>query len=249
MEVLPELSFPERLKLIVDYVGSAEKMAKRARMSAKMVGKYLSGGSEPSRVRLIDLAIAGDVNTRWLAEGEGPAKRGTMEVPSGEDKTQVQLKRGEHDNPFSEEHKNGEIGQGFVQIPRYEVAASAGHGAIIHSEQIVDHLTFKADWVKNTLGIPVSSLALINVKGDSMEPTLSNGDVILIDMSRGGFDDNAVYVLRLNGTLLVKRVKRNFDGSVLVSSDNVMYPPDVIKDDVVETLNVVVRVVWCGRRM
>ena len=49
---------------------------------------------------------------------------------------------------------------------------------------------------------------------------MSNGDVILIDMSKDGFDDNAIYVLRLNGTLLVKRVKRNFDGSVLVSSDN-----------------------------
>lgn len=53
----------------------------------------------------------------------------------------------------------------------------------------------------------------------------------------------------VNGTLLVKRVKRNFDGSVLVSSDNGMYPPDVIKDDMVESLNVVGRVVWCGRRM
>lgn len=150
---------------------------------------------------------------------------------------------------FKSTDLGGERGEGFVQIPRYEVAASAGGGALIHSEQIVDHLTFKADWVRNTLGVPVSALALINVKGDSMEPTLSNGDVILIDMSKSGFDDNAVYVLRLNETLLVKRVKRNFDGSVLVSSDNVMYPPDVIKNDFVESLNVVGRVVWCGRRM
>ncbi|MDR3580695.1 MAG: S24 family peptidase [Oryzomonas sp.] len=47
-----------------------------------------------------------------------------------------------------------------------------------------------------------------------MEPTLSSGDVILIDRSADHIDDNAVYLLRLNGTLLVKRIKRNMDGSV-----------------------------------
>lgn len=182
-----------------------------------------------------DIAKAYGSYTDYIMDGVGPMKRGEATYSLAEGLKTADI--------------TGELTEGFVQIPRYEVAASAGGGTLIHSEQIVDHLTFKADWVRNTLGVPVASLALINVKGDSMEPTLSNGDVILIDMSKGGFDDNAVYVLRLNETLLVKRVKRNFDGSVLVSSDNVMYPPDMIKGDLVESLNVVGRVVWCGRRM
>lgn len=181
------------------------------------------------------IAISFSSSTDYILDGGGDVIRS---------KTTYQMSDGLKNADIT-----SELGEGFVQIPRYEVAASAGNGAIIHSEQIVDHLTFRADWVKNALGVPVSSLALINVKGDSMEPTLSNGDVILIDMTLDGFDDNAVYVLRLNGTLLVKRVKRNFDGSVLVSSDNAMYPPDTIKFDVIDTLNVVGRVVWCGRRM
>lgn len=250
MEVLPELSFPERLKIIVDHVGSAEKMAKRSRISAAAIGKYLSGQTEPSRVRLIDLAKAGDVNTRWLAEGEGPAKRGTMEVPLGWNATQ---EIGKPNYPLSDGLKTagvtGELGEGFVQIPRYEVSASAGGGAVIHSEQIVDHLSFRADWVHNALGVPVASLALINVIGDSMEPTLSEGDLILIDMSHHGVKDNAVYVLQLSGELLVKRILRKFDGSVIVKSDNAIYEPERIGSEAVDTLNVIGRVVWCGRRM
>ena len=176
-----------------------------------------------------------NISTDWLATGKGEMKRDLVVYPLADGLKSADI--------------TGDPGEGFVKIPRYKVDASAGHGAVIHSEQIVDHLTFKADWVHNALGVPVASLALINVKGDSMEPTLANGDVILIDMSLNSFDDSAVYVLRINGTLLVKRVKRNLDGSVLVSSDNAVYPPDVIKGDLVDTLNVVGRVVWCGRRM
>ncbi|HXE96783.1 MAG TPA: helix-turn-helix transcriptional regulator [Dongiaceae bacterium] len=142
----------------------------------------------------------------------------------------------------------GELGEGFVHVPRYNVAASAGGGSTIHSEQIVDHLAFRADWVRNALGVPVSNLALINVTGDSMEPTLSNGDLILIDTGVSSVDDSGVYVLRFDEALKVKRLHSKVD-SVDIISDNVRYPVETIKGDLVKTLNVVGRVVWCGRRM
>ena len=173
--------------------------------------------------------------TDYIMDGKGSAKLNAAEYA--------------YSDQINNASSTAEPGEGFVKIPRYKVEASAGGGTLIHSEQIVDHLTFKADWVRNALGVPPSSLALINVKGDSMEPTLSNGDVILIDMGIHGFDDNAVYVLRVNGTLLVKRVKRNLNGSVVVSSDNTIYPPETIIGDLVDDLKVVGRVVWCGRRM
>jgi phage repressor protein C with HTH and peptisase S24 domain len=139
--------------------------------------------------------------------------------------------------------------EGYVYVPRYEVAASAGGGAVIHSEQIVDHLSFKAEWVHNTLGVPVNDLALINVLGDSMEPVLSDGDLILIDMGTRRVKDNAIYVLQLNGSLLVKRIQRKLDGSVMVKSDNVIYEPEMVTTEMLNSLNVIGRVVWCGRRM
>lgn len=225
-----ETTLAERLKTARESSGYDQKtMAEQLGISFRSWQDYELGKSVPGG-KVFEALVKLGFNANWVLIGAGEMK------PDGS-------KDPRHVTNATEPN------EGFVQIPRYEVSASAGGGAVIHSEQIVDHLTFKADWVRNALGIPVSDLALINVKGDSMEPTLSNGDVILIDMGKDGFDDNAVYVLRLNGTLLVKRVKRNFDGSVLVSSDNAMYPPDTIKDDMVDTLNVVGRVVWCGRRM
>jgi len=113
----------------------------------------------------------------------------------------------------------------------------------------VDYLSFKSDWIKNGLGLSVENLALINVKGDSMEPTLSNEDLILVDLRTFKVEDNAVYVLLFNGVLLVKRIQRKLDGSVIVASDNKIYEPEMVSGDMLETLNVVGRVVWCGRRM
>ena len=62
-------------------------------------------------------------------------------------------------------------------VPRYEISASAGGGAAVYSEQIVDYLAFKTDWVRDHLRLPPEAIALINVTGDSMEPALSDGDL------------------------------------------------------------------------
>lgn len=199
-------------------------------MSDTVIRQYLSGKSEPTRPAIIAIARISGCSINWLLTGEGGMRPGdTYAVTCAEYKA----------TPL----------EGFVQIPRYKVSASAGGGSIIHSEQIVDHLTFRSDWVRNALGVPVSSLALINVKGDSMEPTLSNGDVILIDMSAEGVDDNAVYVLRYDGKLVVKRIQRRHDGSITVKGDNPVYEPETISGELVNGLDVVGRVVWCGRRM
>ncbi len=143
----------------------------------------------------------------------------------------------------------GKVNSDYVFIPRYEVQASAGGGAVVHSEQIVDHLAFKREWVQNALGIPLNSLALIGVRGDSMEPTLSNGDLILIDLRVQHIDADSIYVLQLNGSLLVKRVQRNFDGSIEITSDNPRYRPSVLQGEGADSLGLIGRVVWCGRRM
>lgn len=137
----------------------------------------------------------------------------------------------------------------YVHIPRYEIAASAGGGAIIHSEQVVDYLSFRADWVSNTLGVSVRDLALISVIGDSMEPSLSEGDVVLLDMTTRSVVDGSIYALQLNGGLLVKRIQRKLDGSLVVKSDNARYDTETVSEDKADQLKIIGRVVWVGRRL
>ena len=133
-------------------------------------------------------------------------------------------------------------------MPRYNVAASAGGGAVNVSEQIVDYIRFKSDWIKQVLGVSAQHVALISVKGDSMETTLSDGDMIMVDTTDRRFEANAIYVLQLEGSLLVKRIQRKVDGTIVIKSDNKAYEPESVRGDMVDQLNVVGRVVWYGRR-
>lgn len=174
------------------------------------------------------------LNSDWLASGEGPRRKN--------DGSPYMV--AEPAAPYGSE---GNVE--YVHIPRYEVNASAGGGAIVHSEQVVDYLSFRADWVRSTLGVSVRDLVLISVIGDSMEPSLSEGDVVLLDMTTTSVLDGSIYALQLNGGLLVKRIQRMLDGSLVVKSDNARYDTETVSEDKADRLKIIGRVVWVGRRL
>ena len=141
-----------------------------------------------------------------------------------------------------------EVEKEYVMVPRYEISASAGGGAAVYSEQIVDYLAFKTDWVRDHLRLPPEAIALINVTGDSMEPALSDGDLVMIDLRHYRISSDAIYVLSFNGDLLVKRTQKNFDGSVEIVSDNPRYKTILLTSESADQVAVVGKVVWYGRR-
>ena len=80
-----------------------------------------------------------------------------------------------------------------------------------------------------------------------MAPTLADGDEILVDRAVRRLRDG-LFVLRLDGALVVKRVSVRPDGArVSILSDNPAYPgwPDCDP----AAVDVVGRVVWVGRRL
>lgn len=226
----------ERIKIAREARGDSQKeFAKALEISLPALQGYEAGQSYPGG-KVVEAFIRIGFNANWLLAGVGSMRAGVWETAGVESKWYCC-------------EGDASAGDGFVKIPRYKVDASAGYGAVIHSEQIVDHLAFRSDWVRHALGVPVASLALINVTGDSMEPTLSNGDLILIDTSIHGVDDSGVYVLQFDGKLKVKRIHSKVDGTVDLISDNTRYPIETIQGELAQGLNVVGRVVWCGRRM
>jgi len=143
----------------------------------------------------------------------------------------------------------GETNAGdFVRVPRYQVQASAGNGAIVESEQIVDYLQFSGDWLRTSLGVAPDRLALISVIGDSMSPTYNDGDLILVDTANNRPKSDAVYVIQHEGFLWVKRLNFRFDGSIHIISDNSRYPEQTITGEALERLKIVGRVMWRGGR-
>lgn len=137
----------------------------------------------------------------------------------------------------------------FVYVAKYEVAASAGNGAVIHDEAVVDHLAFKRSWITQTLGLDPLHLALIDARGDSMSPTIESGDLLLLDTRKGGAKSEGVYVINLAGALLVKRLRIKLSGTVEVMSDNPKYSSESISGSELDRLVLVGRVVWHGRKI
>jgi hypothetical protein len=136
----------------------------------------------------------------------------------------------------------------LIPVPRLDVGASAGGGAADASERALGRIGFDPRWLRR-LGLAADTAALIRVEGDSMEPTLSDGDEILVDRSdRTGRLRDGLYVLRLDGALLVKRLAISPAARrVSILSDNPAYPgwPDCDP----AAVDVVGRVLWVGRRL
>lgn len=140
-----------------------------------------------------------------------------------------------------------ELPDGFVLVPRFDVEASAGPGAFADREQVVDYLAFKGEWVRRTLGVDPRRLVLISAIGDSNEPTIRSGDLLLIDTSIDRIEDNAFYILALADAIVVKRVQRFLSGAVTIKSDNPAYIDETLDPEELEAINVAGRVRWIGR--
>lgn len=134
-------------------------------------------------------------------------------------------------------------------ISQYAVDASAGPGALTGDEEELSRIAFPERWLRRVAGGDPAKLSIITVSGDSMEPTLSNGDEILVC----GDDDadrlrDGIYVLRVDNALIVKRIAINpANRRFTIKSDNEDYPdwPDCDP----ESIEVIGRVVWAGRRL
>lgn len=137
----------------------------------------------------------------------------------------------------------------LIAIPRFDIHVSAGPGAFAEREQAVAHLGFDQRFLKQLCNARPSDLSIIKVRGDSMFPTLSDGDDIMVDRSEQGASlQDGIYVLRRDESLSVKRIAVHPGTRRLtVSSDNPAYPtwPDLDPAEV----DVIGRVVWAGRKI
>lgn len=106
-----------------------------------------------------------------------------------------------------------------VSIDRYvDVSGSAGPGADVSEETIVK-MRVDAMLLRERVGSNFNHIKIAGVSGDSMEPTLSHGDQVLVDTSVTNFRDDAIYAIQQDGFLRFKRVKLKLDGSIVVKSD------------------------------
>ncbi|MCJ8318738.1 MAG: helix-turn-helix domain-containing protein [Colwellia sp.] len=156
--------------------------------------------------------------------------------------------------PKSKESSNSELKKelslGLVNLPFYEISASAGMGMLIEVEEQANLISFEPEWLNKEIGVNPNDVFLMLVEGDSMYPTLKTGSMIMVNRHFNGLSDG-IYVMRHEQNLLVKRLQLLPKGIIKVKSDNSLYEPwEINKENLDGTdIEIIGRVVWSGQRM
>jgi len=137
----------------------------------------------------------------------------------------------------------------MVMVRRLNIEAAAGRGRMIEDEFAVGKFRFERFWLRQLSSASPDELSIITFVGDSMAPTINDGDDGLVDHSTMGRRvRDGIYVMRRDESLMVKRLAvAPRAGTVTIVSDNSAYPtwPDVPIDEI----DVLGRVVWIGRKL
>ena len=142
-------------------------------------------------------------------------------------------------------NRAGKVPRGdWFDVPRLALGASAGPGALAGEEQAIGAFRFAARWLR-AQGLDPAQLSAIAVAGDSMEPTLRDGDEILVDRSPRALRDG-IHVVRVEDAVLVKRLDMARPGAIALVSDNPAYRPLELAPGEVEVIG---RVVWKSGRL
>lgn len=143
----------------------------------------------------------------------------------------------------------------FAQVPLHEAELAAGDGTTNHAETVIAHLAFRRDWLKR-IGVAPSAARLARVHGESMQPTLMPGDMVMIDTSRrnppvrlrSGKDRrrSTIYAIVEQGEARIKRIERPEEGQLLLLSDNPEFAPELRQGEQVKDVKIIGKVVWWG---
>jgi len=93
-----------------------------------------------------------------------------------------------------------------------------------------DYVEGRIDLNRDLIKHPLATF-YIRVEGDSMEPTIRAGALLIVDRMAETKDDDIV-VARLGDEFLVKRLHLESDGSIWLQSENTAYPPIQILESV-----------------
>ncbi len=117
-----------------------------------------------------------------------------------------------------------EFPAGAKPIVVHRLATAAGSGALDLDESVKTYAWFRSEWLSRK-GLVADQCAIISVMGESMDPALPDGCVILIDRNRTRLRSNRIFVLRTEDGLIVKRAGRNGRRWLMVSdNDNGDWP-------------------------
>jgi transcriptional regulator with XRE-family HTH domain len=228
----------DRLKKIIHGSGlPLGRFAEKTGVSKNTLINYRDGATSPSAVFLESVCREFSADPGWLLLGEGSAGACAAALESA-----------------------GDGREDYALIPLLDSRVTAGpQGEILYGE-IADHYPFKKWWIEKLVGTSSErqrSLFLIRVRGDSMSPTINQGETALVDASeveRLGVLAGRIYLVILpDGTAALKRLVLSGDEGCLklacLSDNTADYRPFEFALDPEKSLKsyLLGRVRWAGQ--
>lgn len=193
----------DRLNLLLAQKGMTHAaLAGKIGVSRQAVQKWASGSSEPKGTNLIRICQFFGVSTNWMNgledEDKSPAN-GRVVAFDPED----------------------QIPDGYVAIPEYRIEFGAGskEPPTIEIERNSQAALYRLEFF-HSHNIKPEHCRRYKVSGNSMEPTLNDGDTVLVVNQVERIIDGAIYVFSVRNEMMIKRLYRRANGTIVIHSDN-----------------------------
>lgn len=206
-------------------------LVERTGASRGTVSIWINGPSSPEGEYLLKLARALQTTPDWLISGKGAADQPSQSEPKNVIPVTV------WDTPEDLDPSK------YVIIPRVCVRFSAGAGREISFEPDMHDKgnAYRLDWIRSK-GLDPQRLIVVIVDGESMAPTLPNGSAMTTDTRKNTLDhvvDGGVYAIRYGNELRVKRLRRRFDGALIIDSDNPAFAREIVEPHQLEHIGII----------
>lgn len=214
-----------RLASAIDQNGGRAAIAERTGIPITSIDRYCRAQSEPPAIRLGQIAKACGVSTDSIIYGGGNLPEMLMTQPiSGSSPSDL---------------------ENVDMIPLLDVVASAGPGYENTRPYEIERLPFPRSWLVR-LGLPARFARFIDSRGDSMEPTIPEGAICLVDTRIDQARKDGIYVLVDGPNVRIKRIAIGWQNAISLLSDNKRYAPEQLAPPDAEALRVAGKVVWAG---
>jgi phage repressor protein C with HTH and peptisase S24 domain len=133
-------------------------------------------------------------------------------------------------------------------LPRFNVAIGAGSGSQVDGlgPSTVDHMAFRRDWLRS-VNVKPDQACLLDIRGDSMAPTLLDKDMALANMGANTPVSKKVYAFTdIDGLARVKRFEV-YPDRILLRSDNPDFLTEVRAGDDMNAIRIIGEIIWSAR--
>ncbi len=217
----------ERIKIALD-VKTQTELARLLDVGKQSITDAKKRGRIPADW-LMRLGRLKDVNPVWLETGQGSPHL------QNENNSANDLKESS-----GQYHAND-----FIYIPLVKAKYLPDQDTLEPETDIESYYAFRHKWLK-TKG-HTKHMCLLRVTGESMEPTLRDEDLVLIDLSQTDILTGKIYAVAIDGEICIKRLDKKPGYTVLISDNRQFYPAIDIALNCESNIRIVGRIIWMAR--